>query len=239
MMKMATRKVHIYAGVAILMLFMIFAGCSSDNNNANNTENNANQEETNTPSNNENDNQSGSGNNDDEANNGDNNTDEGENDNNVEDNDEKVDESASGDWGDDELELSIGDTGTLHNNFSKTEITLDSVEVIEDEDDETYFGQFTVLNMTVKNIGDEPVPHEDIFEATELAAEDLDVGGEVWEIFDGVSGDWPDEIDVDEEASGRLVFDVEEADEYELQIDFGLGSVSNKVSFQFDEDEID
>lgn len=238
-MKMATRKVHIYAGVAILMLFMIFAGCSSDNNNANNTENNANQEETNTPSNNENDNQSGSGNNDDEANNGDNNTDEGENDNNVEDNDEKVDESASGDWGDDELELSIGDTGTLHNNFSKTEITLDSVEVIEDEDDETYFGQFTVLNMTVKNIGDEPVPHEDIFEATELAAEDLDVGGEVWEIFDGVSGDWPDEIDVDEEASGRLVFDVEEADEYELQIDFGLGSVSNKVSFQFDEDEID
>lgn len=236
---MATRKVHIYAGVAILMLFMIFAGCSSDNNNANNTENNANQEETNTPSNNENDNQSGSGNNDDEANNGDNNTDEGENDNNVEDNDEKVDESASGDWGDDELELSIGDTGTLHNNFSKTEITLDSVEVIEDEDDETYFGQFTVLNMTVKNIGDEPVPHEDIFEATELAAEDLDVGGEVWEIFDGVSGDWPDEIDVDEEASGRLVFDVEEADEYELQIDFGLGSVSNKVSFQFDEDEID
>lgn len=238
-MKMATRKVHIYAGVAILMLFMIFAGCSSDNNNANNTENNANQEETNTPSNNENDNQSGSGNNNDEANNGDNNTDEGENDNNVEDNDEKVDESASGDWGDDELELSIGDTGTLHNNFSKTEITLDSVEVIEDEDDETYFGQFTVLNMTVKNIGDEPVPHEDIFEATELAAEDLDVGGEVWEIFDGVSGDWPDEIDVDEEASGRLVFDVEEADEYELQIDFGLGSVSNKVSFQFDEDEID
>ncbi|HLR03166.1 MAG TPA: DUF4352 domain-containing protein [Virgibacillus sp.] len=236
---MATRKVHIYAGVAILMLFMIFAGCSSDNNNANNTENNANQEETNTPSNNENDNQSGSGNNNDEANNGDNNTDEGENDNNVEDNDEKVDESASGDWGDDELELSIGDTGTLHNNFSKTEITLDSVEVIEDEDDETYFGQFTVLNMTVKNIGDEPVPHEDIFEATELAAEDLDVGGEVWEIFDGVSGDWPDEIDVDEEASGRLVFDVEEADEYELQIDFGLGSVSNKVSFQFDEDEID
>lgn len=238
---MATRKVHIYAGVAILMLFMIFAGCSSDNNNANNTENNANQEETNTPSNNENDNQSDSVNNDDEANNGDNNTDEGENDNNVEDNDEdeKVDESASGDWGDDELELSIGDTGTLHNNFSKTEITLDSVEVIEDEDDETYFGQFTVLNMTVKNIGDEPVPHEDIFEATELAAEDLDVGGEVWEIFDGVSGDWPDEIDVDEEASGRLVFDVEEADEYELQIDFGLGSVSNKVSFQFDEDEID
>src|SRR5699024_9543452 len=238
-MKMATRKVHIYAGVAILMLFMIFAGCSSDNNNANNTENNANQEETNTPSNNENDNQSGSGNNNDEANNGDNNTDEGENDNNVEDNDEKVDESASGDWGDDELELSIGDTGTLHNNFSKTEITLDSVEVIEDEDDETYFGQFTVLNMTFKNIGDDPVPHEDIFEPTELAAEDVDVGGEVWEIFDGVSGDWPDEIDVDEEASGRLVFDVEEADEYELQIDFGLGSVSNKVSFQFDEDEID
>src|SRR5699024_11313783 len=133
---------------------------------AKNTENNENQEETNTPSKNENGNQSGSVNNNDEANNGDNNTDEDENDNNVEDNDEKVDESASGDWGDDELELSIGDTGTLHNNFSKTEITLDSVEVIEDEDDETYFGQFTVLNMTVKNIGDEPVPHEDIFEAT-------------------------------------------------------------------------
>src|SRR5699024_5461174 len=46
---------------------------------------------------------------------------------------ETVDKGAShGEWGEDELGLSIGDTATLSTNFAITESTLDSVEQVED-----------------------------------------------------------------------------------------------------------
>lgn len=90
---------------------------------------------------------------------------------------QKVDKGAShGEWGEDELGLGIGDTATLSTNFAITEITLDSVEQVEDED--SYFGQYTVLHMTVNNIGDEPAEFEDIFEATELSDDVVDDGVE-------------------------------------------------------------
>src|SRR5699024_5286767 len=77
-----------------------------------------------------------------------------------------------GEWGEDELCLCICDTAIHSTNFAITEITLDSVEQFEDED--SYFGQYTVLHMTVNNIGDEPAEFEDIFEATELSDDVVD-----------------------------------------------------------------
>src|SRR5699024_9357945 len=88
-----------------------------------------------------------------------------------------VDKGAShGDRGEDELGLSIGDTSTLTTKYAITEINLDSVEQVEHED--FYFGQYTVLHMTVNNIGDEPAEFEDIFEATELTDDVVDDGVE-------------------------------------------------------------
>src|SRR5699024_1753861 len=48
-----------------------------------------------------------------------------------------VDKGAShGEWGEDELGLGIGDTATLSTNFAMAEITLDSVEQVEDRSEE-------------------------------------------------------------------------------------------------------
>lgn len=148
--------------------------------------------------------------------------------------------AADGDWGDDELGLGIGDTATKSNNFVMAEITLDSVEKEEDEDDESYYGHYTILHMTVKNIGDEAAEFEDIFETTELSDGEIDDnvdGGEIWE--PETIDESPGEIAPGEEVSGPLIFDVDEADEYKLYMDFGLESVSNKTTFEFNDDEIE
>src|SRR5699024_7290246 len=148
-------------------------------------------------------------------------------------------------------------------------------------DEDSYFGQYTVLHMTVNNIGDEPAEFEDIFEATELTDDVVDdgvEGGSMWEDvrleeypgeggggeevcgsafydgeeevgYEGVEGGcmWEDvmlevsrgEVGVGEEVSGTLFYDVEEDDKYELFVNAGLSSTSNKVSFKFDNDEIE
>lgn len=161
----------------------------------------------------------------------------GENDNDISSNDQENERSNK--WGDDELGLGIGDTGTLHNNFSKSEITLDSVEVVNDDGyEKAYYGQYIVVHLTVKNIGEEAVDPLSILDVTHLALDD-DLGGDSWDEYGELSEGWPEKIGVGEEASGPLVFDAEDADEYELQIDFNLASISNKVSFIFDDGDID
>src|SRR5699024_8933741 len=123
-----------------------------------------------------------------------------------------VDKGAShGEWGEDELGLGIGDTATLSTNFAITEITLDSVEQVED-----------------------------IVEATGVSDDVVDdgvEGGSMWE--DVTLEESPGEVGVGEEVSGTLFYDVEEDDKYELFINAGLSSTSNKVSFKFDNDEIE
>src|SRR5699024_3429297 len=120
-----------------------------------------------------------------------------------------VDKGAShGEWGEDELGLGIGDTATLSTNLAITETTLDA---------------------------DEPAEFEDIFEATELTDDVVDdgvEGGSMWE--DVTLEESPGEVGVGEEVSGTLFYDVEEDDKYELFVNAGLSSTSNKVSFKFD-----
>src|SRR5699024_11715107 len=105
------------------------------------------------------------------------------------------------------------DTATLSTNFAMTEITLDSVEQVEDED--SYFRQYSVLHMTVKNIGDEPAEFEDIFEATELSDDVVDdgvEGGSMWE--DVTLEESPGEVGVGEEVSGTLFYGGGVGDKY-------------------------
>lgn len=143
---------------------------------------------------------------------------------------ESEEENGASKWGKDELNLAIGDTGTVHNNFSKTEITLDSIEIIRsDQYEEPYREQYVVTHMTVNNIGDQPVAPEDVFGSTDLAKE-TQAGGNMWGDVEG----WPDEIGVGEKASGPLVFDVEKSKRYTLEMNYHLSSLSNKTSFVFD-----
>ena len=151
----------------------------------------------------------------------------------------EVDKGASdGDWGEDQLGLGIGDTATKSSNMVMAEITLDSVE--KEEDDEAYYGHYTILHMTVKNIGDEAAEFEDIFDTTELSDGGIDEsaeGGEIWE--PETIDELPGEVAPGEEVSGALIFDVDEADDYMVYMDFGLESVSNKTTFEFDDEEIE
>src|SRR5699024_4685416 len=155
-----------------------------------------------------------------------------EKENEEQDESKKVDKGAAhGDWGEDELGLGIGETATLSSNFVMAEITLDSVEQVED--DEAFYGYYTILHMTVNNIGDEPAEFEDIFESTELSdsvTEDLD-GGELWEDVE-LEGN-SSEVGIGEEVSGSLIYDVEKEDIYEVYMNFGLESTSNKITFEF------
>jgi len=213
-------KKHIYLLAIVFAMSFVLIACSDDNNAANDES-----------SNDENSNES----NELEENLQENNT-ESQN----QDEPQTVDKGAShGEWGEDELGLGVGDTATLSTNFAITEITLDSVEQVEDED--AFFGQYTVLHMTVNNIGDEPAEFEDIFEAAELSDDVVDdgvEGGSMWE--DVTLEESPGEVGVGEEVSGALFYDVEDdVDKYELFINAGFSSTSNKVSFKFDNDEIE
>lgn len=242
-----------FAAFLLIALSLIFAACSDDDN-TNGEDDNANdnntEETSESPEKNNNEN---TDENDSEADeeNGDNQGNEDENQEDVEEDIEDIKEDIEGNeddgddkgdpdkWGDDELDLSMGDTATKHNNFSKLEITLDSAEMVDDADyEDSYYGQYVVVHLTIKNIGDEPVVPEEGLGSTDLAVDGAS-GGEMWDFYDDLSEDMSEEVEVDEEVSVPLVFDVKDTEEYELQMGFNLESVSNKVSYKFNKDEMD
>ncbi|MFD2630919.1 DUF4352 domain-containing protein [Oceanobacillus kapialis] len=137
----------------------------------------------------------------------------------------------------DQLELGIGDTGKIVNNFSTHEITLNSVEITEEAGGEpTQEGNYVIVNLTIKNLGDDVLNPEDALSSTELATEP-GAGGLPWFYIDGVAEEWPAEIAPGESVNGVLLFDIEQSDEYALQTAFDLDSLSNQVSFVFNADE--
>ena len=152
----------------------------------------------------------------------------------TEDSEEEEESDSDSEWGPDEMGLKMGETGTLHSNFSKTEITLDSAEM--ESDDEADEGQYLIVNMTVKNIGEEAVDPSDLFEDAVLLPENI--GTQDMAKYDDFVEAWPDEIEVDEEASGPIFYDVADDDAYEVAMNRFFDTQSNKISFKFDQSEI-
>ncbi|WP_099158594.1 DUF4352 domain-containing protein [Virgibacillus ndiopensis] len=142
-----------------------------------------------------------------------------------------------GKWGKDYLELGIGDTGIVHNNHSKFEVTLNSVEITEKKGDHTSeTGVFVIPNITVKNIGDDTIIGDDILSSTALTYEPGTSGYTVV-YLDGIFNGWPAEIKPQESKSVDVVFDEIKNDVYALQFGHALESVSNEVRFTFNRDE--
>lgn len=213
----------------IKMIAILFAGsfilvaCSNNNeNNTNDTANNTN----------ENNNQANESNNTEEAKTSDTNG-------NKNSNQENESEVGNDKWGDDEMDLGMGDTGTLNSNVGKGDITLDSVEMVDDEDyEESFNGQYVLVHLTVNNNSDETMVVEDFLGSTELRVGDK-AGGEMWDYYDDLSDDMPEEIDKGDESSFPLVFDAKDTEEYELKSGYHLENVSNKLNFSFTKDEVD
>lgn len=141
----------------------------------------------------------------------------------------------------DQLDLSIGDTGTFDTTLGQYEVTLDRAELIDGElegEVSTRDG-YIILDVTLKNITDETLDAEDLMYSMEVTS-DLDYSGSqdhahVFETLDAFEGD----IGPGEEMSAQFMTIVDESDEYFFRKAVGniAGGSSNQVVWHFDAGE--
>ncbi|MBB5147059.1 hypothetical protein HNQ35_002276 [Cerasibacillus quisquiliarum] len=154
---------------------------------------------------------------------------------NAEQDKEEVNDNESGDseWGEDQLDLKIGDTGTVNNNFTSFEVTVNSVEFLEKAGEEYPQGdKFALIELTLKNLGEDSYTAEDILGSVTLADEPGS-SGMSWFYVEGVAEEWPGEIGTNESQTGYILFDIYNSDQYFLQFGTFLDAVSNEVRFLF------
>lgn len=142
----------------------------------------------------------------------------------------------------DQEDLKMGDTGTVDTVLGTYEMTLDDAELVGPELDgeETYDDDLILLDITIKNIGDDTIDLEDAVAAL-LVGEDLKGGSfDGAEDFDSVEK-FTGKLDPGEEESGQFITDVVDADEYYLMQDFGSFAAggTNQVIWTFGKEEID
>lgn len=144
----------------------------------------------------------------------------------------------------DETGLEIGDTAIHVSDLGKAEITFNSVEAInEDElDQDKQFAPLMIIHLSVKNVGNESFSPEEVLSSGLLRGPEGGYGRK-WMYYE-VSEEWEDILDQDEETSGIIVFGYGGKDKYELIFgDERSGSShldsSNKISFEFDNNEVD
>lgn len=236
---MIHRKNILYRFITIALLVLVLAACSDDENNTNdgnnnNNENNGQEENTNSPSDN----------NKEDNDNNDNNTNENDaqdnNEVNADDETSRSERYGEDEWDEDETGLAMGEAGTLDSNLGQAEITLDSVkwEDADDLEEDAEVTQLISAEITLKNVGDEALVPEDILYSGQLNEEGEEYG-DMWDYYEGISEEWDDNLDSGEKTSGIIVFNSEDIDAYELIFGIDLGPTSNKVSFKFENDEVD
>ncbi|HEY4602317.1 MAG TPA: DUF4352 domain-containing protein [Cerasibacillus sp.] len=158
---------------------------------------------------------------------------------NAEQDNEDVNDNESGDseWGEDQLDLGIGDTGIVNNNFTSYEVTVNSVEFSEKLGEEYPQGdKFALIELTLKNLGEDSYTAEDILGSVTLADEPGS-SGMSWFYVEGVAEEWPGEMGTNESQTGYILFDIYNSDQYFLQFGTFLDAVSNKVHFLFTDED--
>ncbi|GAQ19907.1 telomeric repeat-binding factor 2 [Oceanobacillus picturae] len=137
----------------------------------------------------------------------------------------------------DQLGLKIGDTAKVENNFTEFEVTLDAVEVTEKAGETpSEQGNYVILDLTVKNLSNEPLTGVDAFSSTSLETKE-NSSGFTWFYIDGVVEAWNSEIAPGEAQSGSLLFDVAKSEEYIMTMAKHLEGLSNYVTFTFSPEE--
>lgn len=137
----------------------------------------------------------------------------------------------------DQLDLNIGDTARVENNFTEFEVTLDAIEVTEEAGDTpSEQGNYVIVDLTVNNLSDDPLTGEDAFGSTSLETKE-NSSGFTWFYIDGVVEAWDSEIAPGETQSGSLLFDVAKSEEYMLTMGQNLEGLSNYVTYTFTPDE--
>ncbi|WP_117168155.1 DUF4352 domain-containing protein [Paraliobacillus sediminis] len=136
--------------------------------------------------------------------------------------------------------LSLGETGTMETILGDFEVTPTGVKFLEEIEDggsnvEPSNEVFIVVDVTVKNIGDEAFESGESITADLFDMSDAGLGNTPGyssvEDFDG-------EVAPGEEVSGQLIFDFWETDPYILIFGYGYTSdLSNEVTWEFTADE--
>lgn len=141
----------------------------------------------------------------------------------------------------DQPDLGIGDTAKVDTIEGTFELTLESVEIIEDELDgeESTLDSLILLDITLKNTTDETLQAENLLGNFEVT-DSLDGTGnpDSAEYFDSVDK-MEGPVESDEELSGQFITDIYDKDEYYFRIRSGYAGSgkSNNVVFTINVDE--
>lgn len=170
-------------------------------------------------------------------------TDEEDEEDEVDNDDSESDETgamADGDFSD-QLDLRIGDTGTVESTIGVYEVTLKGVEVTEEVNGQmSELDEFMIADFTIKNVGEDPISALDTISNFELTDAPEAAGmTDMAEYFDGVDA-FEGEIAPGEEVDGQALYYTYDADEYYVLVTEGLvgtGAVKNQITFTFDKSE--
>ncbi|GAQ19904.1 ABC transporter substrate-binding protein [Oceanobacillus picturae] len=157
---------------------------------------------------------------------------------------ERDSEEASGGFEtqtEDQLDLTIGDTGRFDTDLTTFEITLDDAMIQQEVDEKvSEIGGYIILDITVKNTGETTQPVEDLLYGFEVTIA-LDMTGyqdyaESFASIDEMTGD----LKPGEEVSGQYITEVYEAEEYYFRLRSGItaSGSSNEVIWTIPDKEV-
>ncbi|KYG29520.1 DUF4352 domain-containing protein [Alkalihalobacillus trypoxylicola] len=145
-------------------------------------------------------------------------------------------QEASGEAGEDQMDLVVGDTAIMHSNISSFEFTLNSVEMVEELDgEEPELDGYIIASITIKNIGDEAIDAQEtsrVFEYTDfLEGSGMSDQSQYTEQYEGVEG----EIAPGDEMTGTAVYHGYIDEENYLRVKPGLAGTGliNDAIFTF------
>jgi hypothetical protein len=143
----------------------------------------------------------------------------------------------------DQLDLSIGDTGRVSSTLGAFEMTVDSIsKEVEIDGKSSPLDFHLVVDVTLKNIGDTTYDAEDIAGAYRITnTPDGSGQSDITNNLDSI-GKITGDLEPGEEISGKLVFDVQGEGEQYLKINGGLiasDAVHNDTVWTFTEEEME
>lgn len=141
-----------------------------------------------------------------------------------------------------QLDLKMGDTGSIHSTVGKYDITLNSSEIKEEIDGQSpELEQLVILDVTVKNTSDSALELTDILDTFDLT-DDMEFSGygNVSHLYEGLE-ELSGEIDVDEEVTGQMVMNAYDSDVYYFRENPGVveAGLSNEVVWTIEESDME
>ena len=141
----------------------------------------------------------------------------------------------------DQLDLSVGDTGVLETSIGTYELTVESAEILGAELDgqETPLEEIILLELTFENIGDDVIIAEDIMSMLEISPlYDGSGYSNAAEVYDGIE-EFTGEIQPGEERKTQFIADMMVGDEYYFRQLPGrvAAGVSNQVIWTISDEE--